>query len=290
MTAGLFRKIIALVCALVNAQALAIDLLPNDAVAPPPDLSFATVFYQNLKYNDWYVNNQKSISNPSMNIDLGGVRLARSYNVGSYPGITYVQVSAGGAQSTGSAALSGNDSGLTDTAIATAIWPYANHETRSYFGLAGYVFLPTGSYDKTHPINLGENRYKADLQIGYQTQFTANLAGMLAFDTMWFGANDQANGKNDRLTQKPLYTSQLGPIYRFNRIFTLGVNYLYIVGGEPSVNGQAQNRMVQTQRYYATLLAHLPVGRIAVQYGNDIETRNGFQESRRFQVRFTHVF
>ena len=52
MTASLFRKVIALACALVNAQALAIDLLPNDAVAPPPDLSFATVFYQNLKYND----------------------------------------------------------------------------------------------------------------------------------------------------------------------------------------------------------------------------------------------
>lgn len=290
MTSSFFRKIPALCCALVCTRALAIELLPNDAVAPPPDLTFATAFYQNLKYNDWYVNNQKSISNPSMNINLGGVRLARSYNIGSYPGITYVQVSAGGAQATGSAAVSGNDSGLTDTAIATAVWPYANHETRTYFGLAGYVFLPTGSYDKMRPVNLGENRYKADLQAGYQTQLTTNLAGMLAFDTMWFGANDQANANNDRLTQKPLYTTQLGPIYRFNRIFTLGANYLYIVGGEPSVNGQSQNRMVQTQRYYVTLLTHLPAGRIALQYGNDIETRNGFQESRRFQVRFTHAF
>ena len=269
---------------------MAIDLLPNDIAAPPPDRTFASVYYQNTQFKDLYVNSQKASSNPSLDVNLGGVRLSRSYMIGDYPGITFIQAAAGQAQPGGSMSALSSDSGLTDTTIATAIWPYANREKRTFFGVAGYLIVPTGSYDKQRAVNLGENRYKADLQAGYQTQITDNLSGVVAFDTMWFGANDQFNAKNARLTQKPLYTTQLGPIYRFNKTFTLGANYLYVVGGDPSINGQSQNLLVQTQRYYFTLLTHLDIGRIALQYGNDIETRNGFQESRRFQVRFTRAF
>lgn len=284
------RFLLARACAIVGQPVFAIDLLPNDAEAPPPDITFASVYYQNTEFKDIYVNSRKASSNPSLDMNLGGIRLARSYTVADYPGVSYVQVAAGQAQPGGSISTLSSDSGLTDTALATAIWPYANRETRTYFGVAGYLILPTGSYDKQRAINLGANRYSADLQVGYQTQITGNLSGMLAFDTMWFGPNNQFDANNARMTQKPLYTTQLGPIYRFNKMFTLGANYLYVVGGEASINGQAQNLIVQTQRYYITLLTHLPVGRIALQYGNDIETRNGYQESRRLMVRFTHAF
>jgi hypothetical protein len=286
----LFRLLAAFAGAIACHSTWAIDLLPNDAEAPPPDLTFATLYYQNNQFKDLYVNSKKTTSNPSLDVNLGGIRLARSYRVGDLPGISYVQVAAGQANPGGSMAALSNDSGLTDTAFATAIWPYANRETRTFLGVAAYLIVPTGSYDKQRAVNLGENRYRADLQLGYQTQFTENLSGMLAFDTMWFGPNNQFNANNAQLTQKPLYTTQLGPIYRFNKMFTLGANYLYVVGGESSINGQSQNLLVQTQRYYVTLLTHLSVGRIALQYGNDIETRNGFQESRRFMVRFSKAF
>lgn len=107
---------------------------------------------------------------------------------------------------------------------------------------------------------------------------------------MWYGANNQFGPANNQLTQKPLYTSQIGPIFRFNEIFTVGANYLYVFGGEQSINGQSQNLLIQTQRYYVTLLTHLPVGRAALLYGSDLDTRNGYWESYRVQVRFTKGF
>lgn len=270
--------------------ALAVDLLPNDIVAPPPDVTYVSAYYQNLQYNNLYVNGQRTASAPSIDYQVGGMRLSRSYDIGRYPGITFVQTAAGQAQPGGSLSSLSSSSGLTDTTLATAIWPYANRETRTYFGVAAYAILPTGSYSNQRTINMGENRYRADLQAGFQTPLTENLSGAVAFDTMWFGANNQFGSSNSQLTQKPLYTSQIGPIYRFNRMFTLGANYLYVFGGEQSINGQSQNLIVQTQRYYVTLLTHLPVGRIALQYGSDLDTRNGYWESHRFQVRFTKAF
>lgn len=281
---------VALLLGVGSHRAWAIDLLPNDIEAPPPDVTYVSPYYQSDQYNNFSVNGQKVVSNPSLDYQVGGIRLARSYALGDYPGVTYAQIGAGQSQPGGSISSLNGASGLTDTILATAIWPYANRETRTYFGLAGYVFLPTGSYSNQRAINMGANRYSADLQAGFQTQLTESLAGAVAFDTMWFGANNQFGAGNSQLTQKPLYTSQIGPIYRFNRVFTLGANYLYVVGGDQSINGQAQNLIVQTQRYYVTLLTTLDIGRIALLYGSDLETRNGYWESCRLMVRFTKAF
>lgn len=291
MRLRLLKHIIGLILFIGGWRAWAIDLLPNDIEAPPPDLTFATVFYQNNAYQSQYVNGQKTSQNPTLDYQTGGVRLVRSYMLGNYPAASYIQASAGHVQPGGSIGSMSSASGLTDTTLATAIWPYVNRESRTYFGVAGYVILPTGTYSNQRTVNnMGENRYRADLQVGFQKQLTENLSGMMAFDTMWYGANNQFGPANNQLTQKPLYTAQTGPIYRFNKIFTLGANYLYVFGGEASINGQAQNLIVQTQRYYLTLLTHLPVVRIAIQYGSDLANRNGYWETRRLQVRFSHAF
>lgn len=284
------RTFLALTLSLVSFKAGAIDLLPNDIEAPPPDMNMVLVSYLSTENAGYYVNNHKPPGNPTISSNSAVFRYVRSYNVGYLPALTYVQTAAGSAMPGGSISTLSSDSGLYDSTLTTAIWPYANRETRTYFGLAGYLIVPTGSYDHNRSINLGENRYRADLQAGYQTQFTEALSGAAAFDTMWFTNNNQYGVNNAKLSQRPVYTSQIGPIYRFNRTFTLGANYLYVVGGDTSINGKSQNLMVQTQRYYLTLLAHFDVGRIAFQYGNDLSVRNGFEETRRFAIRFLKVF
>ena len=289
------RRFLALLCCCAPSLAWAIDLQPNDIVAPPPDKTAIQIAFINTERSDFYINGNKAAStaripgNASVNSDLALLRLSRSYTLGQLPAVSFIQTTAGNIRPTGSIGSLGSAEGTGDLSLATAIWPYANHTSRTYLGVAGYVFLPTGSYSNQRLFNLGENRYRTDLQVGFQKPIYKNLDGMIAFDTMWFGANSQFLG-NNQLTQKPLYKTQLGPSYRINPIFTVAASYLYVAGGETSINGVSQNNMTQTQRYLLSAVAQTAVGKFTLQYGNDLQVTNGFAESRRLILRYAKAF
>ncbi len=110
---------------------------------------------------------------------------------------------------------------------------------------------------------------------------------MIAVDTMWYGANNQCgalclSSSNASLSQKPLTTVQLGPVYKINDIFTVGASYFYITGGGTSINSTNQNNVVNTQRFLLSAQAHTAIGRFTLQYGRDIDVANGFFSEQTF--------
>jgi hypothetical protein len=279
----------------LSSHALAIDLQPNDIVAPTPDRTAISISYVNAQNTTLYVNNVPTGASPNLESNLGIVRLGHTYTIGSLPAVSYVQVGGGTLSPDGSLSAYPASQGMTDTTIATAIWPYANHTTRTYFGVAAYLSLPTGEYSSTKAFNLGNNRYSQALQLGYQRPITKSVDGAFAFDTVWYGANSQcaaacSSATNLQFTQKPLYSSQIGPIYRINQTYTVAATYVYVTGGETAFNGIERNNTVVTQRYFVSGVAYTKIGRFMLQYGNDTATMNGFMESRRLALRYTKSF
>ncbi|MEY3892296.1 MAG: Conserved hypothetical secreted protein [Pseudomonadota bacterium] len=279
----------------LSSHALAIDLQPNDIVAPTPDRTAISISYVNTQNTTLYVNNVPTGASPNLESNLGIVRLGHTYTIGSLPAVSYVQVGGGTLSPDGSLSAYPASQGMTDTTIATAIWPYANHTTRTYFGVAAYLSLPTGEYSSTKAFNLGNNRYSQALQLGYQRPITKSVDGAFAFDTVWYGANSQcaaacSSATNLLFTQKPLYSSQIGPIYRINQTYTVAATYVYATGGETAFNGIERNNTVVTQRYFVSGVAYTKIGRFMLQYGNDIATMNGFMDSRRLALRYTKSF
>jgi hypothetical protein len=275
--------------------ALAIDLQPGDIVAPPPNVTAVTISYVNSQNNDLFRNGVNTGADPKLESNSVFFRLTHTYTIGSLPAVTYLQTGTGALSPDGSLAAFPGSKGMTDSGIVTAIWPYSNHATRTYFGVAGYLYLPTGEYSNAKPFNLGSNRYAQALQMGYQRPITNNIDAAVAVDTTWYGANSACaaaclSSQNLQLTQKPLYTAQAGPIYKINQTYTVGATYVYVTGGETAWNGVERNNALVTQRYYVSGVAHTRVGRFTVQYGNDIATMNGFMESNRLVVRYTKVF
>ena len=275
--------------------ALAIDLQPGDIVAPPPNITAVTISYINSQNNDLFQNGVNTGANPKLESNAVFLRLTHTYTIGSLPAVTYLQTGTGALSPDGSLAAFPGSKGMTDSGIVTAIWPYSNHATRTYFGVAGYLFLPTGEYSNAKAFNLGSNRYAQALQMGYQRPVTKNIDAAVAVDSTWFGANSACaaaclSNQNLQLTQKPLFTAQAGPIYRINPTYTIGATYVYVTGGETAWNGVERNNALVTQRYYVSGVAHTRIGRFTVQYGNDITTMNGFMESNRLAVRYTKVF
>lgn len=280
-------------------MAWAIDLQPNDIVAPLPNKNYVTISYLNTENSTLYRNGSVVSAAPygSPVIDTQSVILrgARTYSLGELPAVTYIQLPYGTVRPAGSLSGLPSDSGIGDLTIATAIWPYHNRATRTYLGLAGYLISPTGSYSSQRAFNTSENRFRTDLQLGFQTPITSYIDGMIAVDTMWFGGNSQCAAACNSLTnvalnQKPLTTTQLGPIYRINEIFTVGASYFYVAGGATSINKNYMNNVVNTQRFLLSGQAHTPIGRFSLQYGRDMEIKNGFAQMRVLAVRLMKEF
>lgn len=276
-----------------------IDLLPNDIVAPLPDKSYIKVGYYGTQNNTYFKNGtavtsapygSPVIENPNVN-----VRLVRSYAVGDLPGISYIQLPYGSIKPEGSLSNYPATTGFGDIGLASAIWPYSNHETRTYLGVAGYLILPTGNYSSTQILTMGGNRYVSDLQIGFQKPIIENLDGMIAVDTMFFGGNSQCaaaclSASNISLTQKPLTTIQMGPIYAINQTYTIGASYLYVAGGATLVNNAYQNNVINTQRFLLSGIAYTELGRFTLQYGRDMEIKNGFIQTKLISLGYTKEF
>lgn len=294
-----FYRITASIFLMPASICMAVDLQPNDIVAPLPGKSHAMISYVNAEGGTYYRNGSAvssgSLGSPDIGIQTAIARLSTSYSITNLPAISYLQLPYGTIKPAGSLASLPASTGIGDLTFATAIWPYADREKRRYFGVAGYLSVPTGSYNSQQAFNLGENRYRSDIQMGYQQPIIGNVDGMVAVDTMWFGGNSQCAAAcsstiNTSLNQKPLTTTQLGPIYKINQTYTLGASYFYIAGGATTIGNTYQNNVVNTQRFLLSALAYHPFGRISLQYGRDTEIKNGFMETRRLAIRFTTEF
>ncbi|MBU3624639.1 transporter [Polynucleobacter sp. JS-Safj-400b-B2] len=290
------RRFIAFTLWTLPSAAFAVDLQPNDIVAPLPGKSHAMISYLNTESGTFYKNGAVVSTKPFGSPDIGTqsaiLRVSTSYAVKDLPAISYLQLPYGSIKPEGSLASYPSSSGIGDLTLATAFWPYADREKRRYFGVAGYFTAPTGSYNSQQVFNVSENRYRSDVQMGYQQPIVENLDGMIAVDTMWFGGNSQCaaacfSANNTSLNQKPLTTTQLGPIYKINQTYTLGASYFYVAGGATTIGNTYQNNVMNTQRFLLSALAYYPFGRISLQYGRDMEIKNGFVETRRFIVRYT---
>ena len=277
----------------------AIDLQPNDIVAPLPDKTYLMLSYyiteNTTKYQNGSVINTPPFGNPTITNPNIILRASRSYTLGDLPGLTFLQLPFGYTQPEGSISNYSTSTGIGDFSIATAIWPYVNRDSRTYLGVAGFLSIPTGSYSNNQPFNMSENRYKTTLQIGLQKSIIGNLDGMIAVDTTWYGGNSQCAAacglaNNVPLTQKPLTTTQLGPIYKINPTFTVGASYFYVAGGATEINNVYQNNVINTQRFLISGLAFTDFGRFSLQYGRDIAIENGFLQTRLLAIRYARQF
>mgnify|MGYP006269486623 CR=1 FL=1 len=290
---------VVLLLLLFHQVSYGVDLQPNDIIAPIPNKNYISLSYQNSQSTSFYksgsIISNGPYSNPVINTNATIARISRTYEVQNLPAVSYLQLPYSSITTSGSLSAFAGDAGIGDMALATAIWPYYDHQTRTYFGVAGYLIAPTGSYSNQNVFNVGENRYKYDLQMGFHKGIMRNLDGSIAIDTMWYGGNSQCAAScgsitNQSLLQKPLTTVQTSLIYTINPIFTVAATYFYVWGGETLINNQFQNNEINTQRYLLSGQANMPFGRLSLQYGRDMEVTNGLIQSRVLFFRYLREF
>ena len=289
--------ILALICMVIN-PVLAIDLVPGDIVAPKPGAKQLLLSYLSSGRNDLYKNNVVT-SGLGIKSEQMQIRTAWTFEVDNYPAAITLQLAGGSLQPTGSLSnIRSRSSGLGDTTLLFALWPYANRDKGEYLALGTYLTLPTGEYQSAPNFNLGANRYSYAFQLGYQRALSSSLQWMSAIDAVQFGSNDDYRAPlpfaftppRTTLDQKTLYSLQTGVRYTINDAYSISAMYFHTVGGEEMINGRDQNNRTDLHRYQLTGSTQLPVGRLILQYGGDIKTQNGFYETSRVILRYVTAF
>ena len=283
-------KKVSFTLAILPSVATAIDLHPNDGIAPPPGIQMMQINYQRVERGDFYSNGNKTrtggeIVNTQMLLKYG-----RSFELNTLPAFFYIQAPLTEISTSGSSSAFTANSGAGDTSFAFALWPYVNRDAEKNMGVAGYLTVPTGSYDSQRNFNPGENRYRWALQAGYEQSISKRVNWMSAIDVLWYGENDDKATTHEKLTQKALYSAQTAFIYKFNSTYSTAIGYFYSVGGETSLNGVSQGDRAESHRYQLSGIGNFPFGRISLQYGQELSTKNGFIEDSRWILRLTKYF
>jgi hypothetical protein len=274
------------VVASFSMSSWAIDLQPGDATAPPPGLRSVQLSYLNAE--------RVGASNARIDQTQVQFRYIQSFELNNQPALFYLHTGTGKTEPVGPLArIASADNGMIDTTLVLAYWPYVDRVSKTYVAVAGYLISPTGSYSSNRIFNMGENRYRWAGQIAYQTRIAPDLDWMAAFDTLWFGKNDESRSLSNALgtlEQKALYSAQTGLLYKLNRTYSIAGAYFYTEGGETVFSGSAQNNSVKSHRYQLSGIGNYSFGRLTLQYGQDIDNNATFEDKHRVFLRYTKFF
>jgi hypothetical protein len=285
-----FKLLYVITLAMMSNITFAIDLQPGEIKAPAGTFNAAQMSYVYVEKGDKYTHGSKTSSTSNIKQNAFLLRLSHAFEINQIPAIVYAASTINHLENRDIPnAANTNSNGIGDTTLVFALWPYVDRAKEEYLGLATYLTLPTGEYDKNSAVNIGSNVYQTAFQAGYQRKLIDNVNWMSALDVVLAGDNKQFLG-NNKLEKDPLYNFQTGLQYVFNPTYSASVGYFYTVGGESTVNSIDQGNINKIHRYQLTGQGIYNFGRLMLQYGSEFANENSYIEDHRLIARYAFKF
>ena len=276
--------------AMMSNITFAIDLQPGEIKAPVGTFNAAQMSYVYVEKGDKYTHGSKTSSTSNIKQNAFLLRLSHAFEINQIPAIVYAASTINHLENRDIPnAANTNSNGIGDTTLVFALWPYVDRAKEEYLGLATYLTLPTGEYDKNSAVNIGSNVYQTAFQAGYQRKLIDNVNWMSALDVVLASDNKQFLG-NNKLEKDPLYNFQTGLQYVFNPTYSASVGYFYTVGGESALNSIDQGNINKIHRYQLTGQGIYNFGRLMLQYGSEFANENSYIEDHRLIARYAFKF
>ncbi|WP_400464087.1 transporter [Pectobacterium actinidiae] len=289
------KKVLALASVLMTGMvpiaARAIDVDVGDFVPAPEGTTAGLLYLQHAERDKLYAQGRQAVGDSRLVSDVGIARLVHYTRIGGLTVGPQILVPFGRLDAGRDTSALGKTSGVGDIILAAPVWLINDAASRSYLGIAPYLYLPTGSYSHDRPLNLGENRWKFDLQLGFVKGLTDKWYVDLTGDVMFHGKNDNYGAAGATLKQKPLYQGQGYLRYQFTPGANAFVGVSQTWGGETRVNGvdsndEARQRKISVGGSYFIR----PTTQLLLALGRDLKVENGFKENARINVRLLQVF
>ncbi|NQE30999.1 transporter [Herbaspirillum seropedicae] len=273
----------------VAAHAIDVDI--GDFVPAPGGTTVGLLYYQHAERDSLYTKGQKAALNPRLVSDIGIARLVHYTSIGGLAFAPQVLLPFGRLDAGRDTAPLGQTSGVGDIILAAPFWPLNDAASRTYLGIAPYLYLPTGSYDRNRALNLGEHRWKFDLQVGFVKGFTEKWYLDLTGDVMFYGKNNDYGSNGATQRQKSLFQGQAYLRYQFTPVANIFVGLSQNWGGETRVDGVASNDEARQRK--ASIGGSWFIGpktQLLGAIGRDLYVQNGFKENARINLRLLRVF
>lgn len=273
----------------LSAQAL--EVTPGDYEALPVGATVGLVYYQHSTTNSAYAQGHKASSDFNLTSDIGILRLVHAYRLTDQLSIEpQILLPFGHVSSGGDASALGSTRGVGDVTV-TAPLKYRLNDANDILAATVYLTVPTGNYDRDDALNLGENRWKADLQAAYIKHFGEKWAVDLVGDAIWYGDNDDFTANSVRREQDVSYAAQLMGRYIIDPGTSLAVGVGHSWGGENRVDGTAQDDRGETTNFRVTAAKFFTAqDQLQIQLGRDLAVENGPKENFRLNLRYARVF
>lgn len=283
----------ALICTalLLSMPAHAVDHDAGDYVAAPPGTSLFLLYGQHAKRNTLQAGGDRVPINAGLDSNVGIARAVHYMKIGGLTVAPQVLLPFGQLKGRDDTSTLGRTSGVGDIILAAPVWVINDADQRVYWGLTPYLYLPTGSYDADRALNLGENRWKLNLQSGFVKGLSPNWWAEVTGDVMLHGKNDEFGSVKATQKQKPLFQLQSYLRYQFNPGASVFAGLSHTWGGETRLNGVDNDD--QPRQFKASLGGSYFVGpktQLMAAVGRDLKVENGFKENFRLNLRLLQVF
>ncbi len=270
---------------------MAVEVAPGDFEQYPKGATIGAVYYQHATTDSLRSNGHQAISDFNLTSDIGILRLLHVYQLSESVTIDpQFLLPFGQVSSQGSASMLGDASGTGDLILTAPIKLLLN-SARDTLSANAYLYVPSGTYDKNDPINLGENRWKVDFQGAYIKHFLDRWAVDLISDAIWYGDNDAFGASSAVLKQKTSYSAQIMTRYMPDPATAFAVGFGHIWGGETEVDQVERDDAMRTTNIRLTATKFVtPQDQFQFQLGRDLSVENGPKEDFRMNLRFARVF
>lgn len=281
----------AILCLTAPEPALAVDVDAGDYTALPAGTNLGLVYYQHAERSSLYSKGSKIPINAGLDSDVGILRGVHFMDVGGYIVDPQFLLPFGKLKAKEDTAFLGDGSGVADLILAATVWLVNKPDTRTYFGITPFLFLPTGNYDNKKALNLGENRWKFTLQAGYITGLTDKISLDLVGDVTFFGQNSNFGAASQTMKQDPGFQGQAFLRYNFTPAFDVRGGVSLVTGGKTKIAGVDQADRANNSKFSVGASYFVGASTQALAtYGRDISVREGFKESNRLNLRLLQIF
>ncbi|MFG1351588.1 transporter [Xanthobacter autotrophicus] len=278
---------------LASGSAKAADVNSGDYL-PAPAGTNLLVFYSQYATRNEYVTNSGQTFSDDTGLDsyVNILRYVHYFDIAGFTVAPQVLIPAGTLYN-GRIAGTPFDAaaGLGDPIVATTVWVVNNKATQTFIGIMPYLFLPLGQYSSGEALNLGENRWKLDLQAGWYQGLASGFALQLTGDAVWYGDNTKAGNGTQTLSQDPTYQFQAWFSYAFAPSWSAAVGYSQFWGGTEYLAGVPTGNSTEHSQVRLELSKFItPTFQVLGLVQRDVATSGGFPEDFRGTVRLLQVF
>lgn len=278
---------------LITQHGYAIDVNAGDYTALPSGTNVGVFYYQHSKMDGYYQNGDKT-SAESIS-DIGIARFIHYTDIGGVRATPQIIVPFGKVRNT---QIGGNDlnnaSGFGDLMIASAFWLINEPECGTsgrYLAVTPFIYLPLGQYDKNDAVNLGENRFKYDLQLAWAEPLYGKFSFELYQDIIWYGDNDEAGTGNQTLSQDTSYQTQFNLRYDLNAKQRFAVGYSANYGGDQSLAGISLEQNMEKQQARVEFQQMINARtQLSTQLVSDTQVESGFKKDLGLNFRLFYIF